>query len=111
MSENIQCPYCEEYVEIEPYDEHYENYEEYECPKCRKNFEMFAETTINYSVVGRADCLNGSKHKWKQQVGTPEIYFRGKYICEDCSATRRVEEERASKEEWNKYFNRDWSAL
>ena len=106
MSEQVECPYCKEYVEIEP-DEHYENYEEYQCPECDKNFEVFAETMIHYSTLGKADCLNGSKHKWKQIVGTPEIHFRGKYRCEDCSATHTVKEEQATNQEWDEYFNMD----
>jgi len=106
MSESIKCPYCEEYVEIEPYDEHYEDCQEYECLNCSKNFELYAEPTIDYSVVGKADCLNGGEHEWRQKTGSPEFYFKGKYICNDCSATKTVEEELATKAEMDDYFNR-----
>jgi len=105
MSESVECPYCKEYVDIEP-DEHYEDFEEYECSKCNKNFEVFAEVDIRYSVYGKADCLNGGEHKWKEQVGVPEIHFRGKYLCEDCSATHTKSEELATKAEWDIYFKR-----
>jgi len=105
MSETIKCPYCEEYVEFQP-DEHYEGYEEYQCPKCSKNFEVFAEVTTDYSTVGKADCLNGAAHKWRQIVGLPEFHFKGKYRCEDCSAEKTVEAEMATKEEMDEYFNR-----
>ena len=103
--ESVECPYCEEYVDIDPSSyEHYENEQEYECPNCSKNFEVYAEPTINYSVVGKADCLNGADHKWKPRVGIPSLHFRGKYRCEDCSATKTVEDELATADEWNRYF-------
>ena len=103
MSETVQCPYCEKCVEINT-DEHYEGDEEYQCSECEKYFEVYAEATINYSVSGKADCLNGGEHRWQQQIGAPEIHFKGKYLCEDCSATKIVAEEQATKEEWGAYF-------
>ena len=103
--EEFECPYCEEYSEFDPSGyEHYEEYEEYQCPKCEKNFEVYAQPTIDYSVCDKADCLNGGEHKWKQIVGYPEIHFRGKYRCEDCSAKKSVKTELATKEEYDNYF-------
>lgn len=103
MSANVECPYCEEYVKIGT-DEHYEGYEIYTCPKCDKNFEVYAESSVHYSTYGKSDCLNGSKHKWKPQIGIPKIYFRGSYVCETCSATKKVKEELATQDEWNQYM-------
>jgi len=94
----VECPYCEEYVEIDT-DDHYEDYEEYECPNCSKNFEVFAEATVSYSVCYKADCLNGGEHKWKQKIGVPEAFFKGKYFCEYCSKEKVVSEELATDEE------------
>jgi len=104
MSTTLKCLYCEKYVQLDT-DEHYEGYEQYECPNCYKNFEVYAEPTVNYKVMGKADCLNGAEHKWKQQIGYPKLHFRGKYICEDCTATKTIKEEMATKEEWEQYFN------
>lgn len=104
MSDTVKCPYCEDYVNIDNCD-HYDGYEEYECPRCSKIFEVYAEPSIHYSACGKADCLNGAEHKWKKQIGFPEIAFKGKYICEDCSATKEVKEELATKPEWDEYFN------
>ena len=101
--EEVLCPYCNEYTEIKP-DEHYKDYEEYECRKCHKNFEVFAEAIIEYSVCDKADCLNGGDHKWKRIAGYPEIRFRGMYRCEDCSAEHIVKEELTTNEEWDRYF-------
>lgn len=100
----VECPYCEEYVELNA-DDHYEGYAEYECPECGKNFEVLAEPTVEYTAQGKADCLNGGEHIWEQKRGYPEIHFRGKYQCRDCSATKEVKEELATKEEWEQYFN------
>lgn len=103
--EDVRCPYCEEEIKIEPTDfEHYQEYEEYECERCSKNFEVYAEPTIDYTVCGKADCLNGADHKWKQIVGIPAIHFRGKYRCEDCSAEHEVREELATEEQYDAYF-------
>lgn len=102
MSFSDQCPYCEEYIELEENDEHYENYEEYQCPKCEKHFEVFAEPTINYHIRGKAPCLNGEDHKWKKRIGYPTWYLTGKYLCEYCSAEKIVKEEQLSEEEYNK---------
>lgn len=106
MMEEVECPYCEEYTGIES-DDHYEGLEEYECKNCSKYFEVFAEVEVNYSSCGKADCLNGGEHKWKQISGAPEIHFRGKYRCEDCSAEHTVKEELATKEEWDECFKKD----
>ena len=104
MSIEVECPYCEEYVKISP-DDHYEGREEYECSKCLKNFEVLAEVEVNYNSCGKADCINGGEHKWKQICGAPTIHFKGKYRCEDCSAENTVKEEVATQEEWDTYFN------
>ncbi len=105
MNERVKCPYCEEYVDIKP-DEHYEGTEEYQCPKCEKIFEVDAEAYTSYMARGKADCLNGGKHEWKQQIGAPDIHFKGKYLCNNCSARRTVAEEVATPEEWNRYFEK-----
>jgi len=103
MNETVKCPYCKEYTEINAFEqEHYEDYCEYQCEYCSKNFEVYAEPTTKYSVVGKADCLNGSKHIWIPLVGSPEIWFRGKYRCRDCSKEMEVKSELATKEEIKK---------
>jgi len=84
--ETVTCPYCENNTKINPIDrEHYDGEEEYECEHCGKCFEVLAETYTRYSACDKADCLNGGNHKWKQVVGYPEIHFKGRYRCEDCS--------------------------
>ena len=100
MSEEVKCPYCEKYIIINT-DEHNEGYEVYECPKCNKNFEVFAEPTIDYTVGDKAECLNGGEHQWKQRIGYPQWYFTGKYLCRNCSARKTIKEEQLTEEEYN----------
>ncbi len=106
LCKKVECPYCEKHVEIDT-EEHYEGDEKYQCIECKKYFEVHAEPTISYSVRGKADCLNGGEHEWVQQIGTPAIYYKGHYFCKNCSATRIVESETATKEEWEKFLNED----
>ena len=45
-----------QYIEICPAEKcHYEDHEEYRCPKCLKAFEVFAETTVTYSVTRKIE--------------------------------------------------------
>ena len=104
MSTIVECPYCKDYVEIDT-DDHYDGYDEYECPECGKIFEVYAEQTVEYFSCGKAPCLNDGEHKWLPKKGVPEIYFKGKYYCEFCSATKEVQEELATKKELDEYFN------
>jgi len=106
MYEEVECPYCKVYVEINP-DEHYKKIQAYECPECEKNFEVLAETHISYSSCGMADCLNGGEHKWERIIRSPFIRFKGKYRCKDCSAEHTVKDEKATQAEWDLYYNRD----
>ncbi len=106
MDTEVKCPYCEKFIEIHP-DEHCEDTEIYECPNCQKNFEVLAEVSINYESLGKADCLNGGEHQWKQIVGCPEFHFKGKYRCKNCSETKTVTEELATKEDRDEYFLSD----
>ena len=99
MSEEVKCPYCEKYVELD-IEEHYEGYSEYECPECNMNFEVFAEPTIRYTVGYKAECLNGGEHQWKQHIGYPKWYFTGKYLCRTCSARKTVKEEQRTEKEY-----------
>ena len=103
MNDTVECPYCNYDVEMDI--EHYKGYQEYQCPECKKNFEVLAQPTIEYSNCGKADCLNGGEHEWKPQVGLPKIYFKGRYVCKNCSAEGGKPEELATMEEWDEYFN------
>ena len=56
MGEILECPHCNIYIEICPAEKcHYEDHEEYRCPKCLKAFEVFAETTVAYSVTRKIE--------------------------------------------------------
>ncbi len=100
MFEMLECPYCKEYVNINV-EGHYDTYKQYRRPNCGKNFEVFAETTTEYTVGKKADCLNGGKNEWVQRESFPENAARGRYKCKNCSETKTVESEVATKETQN----------
>lgn len=104
--EEVKCPYCEKYVEINV-DDFYEGHQEFECPNCSKNFEVFAEPSVNYTPGEKAECLNGGEHDWKLIKGVPEIHFWGRYRCKNCSARKSIDEELATQEQWDAYFKKD----
>ncbi len=52
--EKVECPYCEEYVEINPQSvEHYEGDKDYICPLCEKQFTVYAEPTVYYCTADK----------------------------------------------------------
>jgi hypothetical protein len=91
---DIECPYCEGINEVnhddgEKYDE--DKTHEMECDHCRKNFVFHTAISFDYSPK-KADCLNGSPHKftdwftlWLDEKNK-EIQCR---ICKDCDRKER----------------------
>jgi DNA-directed RNA polymerase subunit RPC12/RpoP len=84
MSKDVKCPYCGADVEIN-HDDGY-GYEEdvifsQECSECEKEFVYTISIEINHKAK-RADCLNGSPHKYEKTATTPPKYARMR--CVDC---------------------------
>lgn len=99
MNENIECPNCGKDTEFDD-TEMYEQDEDYEieCNHCTKTF----QATLSYLKcfsANKTDCLNDGNHTFRQVVGAPEIYFKGKYHCTQCGLNKTVQEEVATKEE------------
>jgi hypothetical protein len=95
MNKDVECPYCEKWQEINHDDGYgYEEdvYHEQQCYDCGKIF-TFTTSIIYHYESRKADCLNGSKHKWKQRYTFPREYT--KMTCEDCEETREP-----TNEEW-----------
>lgn len=89
MSENVECPYCGAYQEIN-HDDGYgysedETYQQ-QCTECEKTFVYTTYILFNYESA-KADCLNGKSHKYKPGVTYSKILT--KMICEDCGEERR----------------------
>ena len=87
----IECPYCGSDNEI-CHDDGY-GYEEDEphqtvCSECDKNFVFYTEISFSYEAY-KADCLNGSEHKYKETNTFPRCFRRLK--CQDCGEEKEIE--------------------
>ena len=84
-----QCPYCKEKIEIDHTDGYgYEEAETYqqECSRCGKSFVYTTEISISHTTF-KADCLNGSPHKFKPTSTFPKEYTMME--CEICGEKRK----------------------
>jgi len=90
MSDDVECPYCGKDQEIN-HDDGF-GYEEgvsheQECGNCEKAF-VFQTSISFYYESYKADCLNGSPHKWGKprklwfdEEVKKELWSRR---CDDC---------------------------
>ena len=94
MSQDVECPYCEEWLEI-CHDDGF-GYEEgvahqMECYECRKNFTF--QTNISFTYHSdKADCLNGSPHdfkEWRKIWDKNETHQIQDRRCRACELTER----------------------
>lgn len=94
---DTNCPYCNEEITIDHDDgQGYEvdTLHEQQCPKCEKNFVFQTYHHFSYDTF-KADCLNGSDHKFKLSKTYPKEFSR--MVCEDCETERPMtEKERIS---------------
>jgi len=94
MSDDVECPYCEEWQEI-CHDDGY-GYEEdevfqQECSDCGKVFTFTTAISFDYWAY-KAPCKNGGDHKWVKIRGSPSKFFENKYRCDYCDErTEKVE--------------------
>ena len=95
MCEKVKCPYCG--YEFEPNWELYDGDEsscEEECPECGKRFTSWMSISYDFDTK-KADCLNGGKHTWKLQEGSPKCLM--KMECTQCHEIRDPTEEERKK--------------
>lgn len=90
--EDIECPYCEKWQEIN-HDDGF-GYEEgvkheQQCSDCRKHF-TFTTSISYYYEAEKADCLNGSEHDFRPTKTYPKEYT--KMECSMCEETRKPTE-------------------
>jgi len=95
MNKDIDCPYCGKGVDINHDDGR--GYEEgvlhsQECNHCGKAFVFTTSISYDYDP-SKADCLNGSEHKFTPSHTNPKKYT--KMVCTDCD-----EERKPTEEEW-----------
>lgn len=79
-TDEIVCPYCgyqfSDSGELADYGGG-----ETQCDECNKNFLFEPDYSVSY-CSWKADCLNGSPHKWLK----PEEYLKGRFFrrCDLC---------------------------
>ena len=89
MAKDIECPYCGHEQDI-CHDDGF-GYEEdvkheMECGNCEKSF-VFLTSIIFYYEAEKADCLNGSDHKYKPTNTVPREYTE--MVCTMCDDHRK----------------------
>ncbi len=94
---DIECPYCEEWLEIN-HDDGY-GYEEgitfqQECGHCDKTFTYTTGIIFTYNAE-KADCLNGAEHDYKPTTTVPKFFT--KMRCSMCDDERKLTEEEREK--------------
>jgi len=93
MNQDVECPYCEKWNEIN-HDDGF-GYEEgikhqMDCEHCKKSFVF--ETAISFDYYSeKADCLNGISHDFKPSKTFPKEFT--KMVCTMCDETRKPTDE------------------
>jgi len=88
--EDVECPYCENWQEIN-HDDSYgysedETYEQ-ECGDCDKVFSYTTSMHFYYDAK-KADCLNGGGHDWKKTIILPRHWPDARH-CMACGKKER----------------------
>ena len=101
---DIECPYCEEWQEID-HDGGYGYQEdevfEQECANCEKTFTYTTGIIYVYEAY-KAPCKNGGKHKLNEIHGHPRELFEYKRRCEYCDEEFIIDETK-HQENYKKY--------
>lgn len=90
---DVECPYCGKEQNIDHDDgQGYEQDTVHQqwCRNCQKYFVFTTYISFHYTV-GKADCLNGSPHKFEPTYTIPKEYTRMR--CVDCDEERAMTEE------------------
>ncbi len=86
MSNDVECPYCDKWQEINHddgygYDESI-TYEQ-QCSDCEKFFTFTTFIDFSYDA-DKAPCLNGGSHNWRPVRTYPKWYTRARcFYCDD----------------------------
>ena len=88
---DITCPYCGHEQEVN-HDDGFgcteDITEEMECSECEKSF-VFRTSIHFYYSPSKADCLNGSDHKYEKTFTSPVCAT--KWRCVDCDEELKKE--------------------
>ena len=93
---DVKCPYCGLDNEI-CHDDGF-GYEEgvvheQQCYECEKYYIFYTSIIFHYKSY-KADCLNGSEHRFKASITVPVRYT--KMICQDCDLSRKPNDQEMS---------------
>jgi hypothetical protein len=99
MSNDVECPYCGEELEI-CHDDGY-GYEEGKtftqtCGHCDKTFTYTTSISFYYEAE-KAPCQNGEPHSLKEIHGFPKEMFAYKRRCEWCDEEVIIDNEKHKK--------------
>ena len=92
MTEDVNCPYCGEGNEIchdDGYGYEEDKLHEQQCAECEKIFTYHTSIHFSYRAY-KADCLNGSEHKYKKVNHLPQ-YWPNWVRCTECGHEVRGE--------------------
>lgn len=95
--EDVECPYCEEWQEINHDDGYgYEEDKTYHqtCSDCGKTF-VFTTSVSFYYNAEKAECFNDGKHDFKPTHTIPKFFT--KMRCSMCDEERQPTEEEREK--------------
>ena len=87
MTEDVECPYCGKWQEINHDDGYgYEEGKTYEqeCCDCYKVFVYTTSISFFYDAI-QAPCLNGGEHDWIDSK-----YFIDRKMCSNCGKERTI---------------------
>lgn len=83
MRDDLQCPYCGNWLEADSDVYEAEVHHEMECKHCLKHFGYTISYNPDYYTY-ELPCANGEPHNYKPICGLPEEYFIGKVRCSYC---------------------------
>lgn len=92
MNKDVECPYCDNWQEIN-HDDGCGYAEDtahtQKCGNCYKEFVFFTSISFYYESQ-KADCLNGSDHEYFASCTFPRRYT--KMVCKNCDDKREPNE-------------------
>lgn len=103
MHGDVQCPYCEKWVEIN-HDDGYGYSEselhQQECDHCEKTFGYTTSISYNYDAK-QVDCLNDGEHQWKFVNRTHKDWCIMR--CSQCEKERKPTKQEFIDANWQEF--------
>jgi hypothetical protein len=94
--DDVECPYCEKYFDVDYCEREQGETFEHSCPHCGKMVFITLEFMPTFDIY-KAPCLNGGEHDW-YKTGS-KLSFHGEYEECLCGETKG---KISDKEAWEK---------